>query len=124
MNFILVAVGGALGSVARYALSNFVSFYFKSAFPFGTVSINIVGSFLIGFCYYFIKNDNFFNENLKLFLIIGLFGGFTTFSTFSLDVLRLLEQNQLLMATVYVFFSIILSLIAVFGGYFIGGFFK
>ncbi|MFT5795670.1 MAG: CrcB protein, partial [Ulvibacter sp.] len=63
-------------------------------------------------------------ENLKLFLIIGLFGGFTTFSTFSLDVLRLLEQNQLLMATVYVCFSIILSLIAVFGGYFIGGFFK
>jgi CrcB protein len=124
MSFIFVAAGGALGSALRYALSNFVSFYFKSAFPFGTVSINIIGSFLIGVCYYFVKNDDFFNENLKLFLIVGLFGGFTTFSTFSLDILKLLEQNQLLVATVYVFFSILLSLVAVFGGYFVGGFFK
>jgi len=124
MSFVFIAFGGALGSVLRYTLSNFVSFYFKSAFPLGTMSINIIGSFLIGVCYYFIKNDNFVNENLKLFLIIGLFGGFTTFSTFSLDVFRLLEQSHLLTAIVYVFFSILLSLVAVFGGYFVGGFFK
>ena len=122
MNFIFIAIGGALGSVLRYILANFINFYFKSPFPFGTISVNIIGSFAIGICYYLLKNSDFFNENLKLFLIIGLFGGFTTFSTFSLDFFKLVEQNQLSMAGGYVFIYVFLSLIAIFAGYFIAGF--
>jgi len=122
MNFIFIAIGGALGSVLRYILANFINFYFKSPFPFGTISENIIGLFAIGICYYLLKNSDFFNENLKLFLIIGLFGGFTTFSTFSLDFFKLVEQNQLSMAGGYVFISVFLSLIAIFAGYFIAGF--
>jgi CrcB protein len=121
MNFIFIAIGGALGSILRYILSNFIQFYFKSPLPFSTISINIIGSFLIGLCYYLSKNSDFFNENLKLFLIIGIFGGFTTFSTFSLDFFKLVEQNQLLLAAIYIFISVFLSLIAVFAGYFIAG---
>jgi fluoride exporter len=102
-------------------LSNFMQFYFKYPFPLSSIAINILGSFLIGLCYYLSKNSDFFNENLKLFLIIGLFGGFTTFSTFSLDFFKLVEQNQLLLAAIYVFISVFLSLIAVFAGHFIAG---
>lgn len=119
INFVFIAIGGALGSVLRYLLSNLMGFYFKSPFPLATISINIIGSFLIGICYYFAKNSEFFNENLKLFLIIGLFGGFTTFSTFSLDIFKLVEQNQLLIAFTYILLSVFLSIIAVFMGYFI-----
>tara|TARA_Y100000389_G_scaffold169836_1_gene176393 strand:- start:20982 stop:21356 length:375 start_codon:yes stop_codon:yes gene_type:complete len=119
MNFIFIAIGGALGSLLRYLLSNFIQFYFKSPLPLATISVNIIGSFLIGLCYYFAKNSEFFNENLKLFLIIGLFGGFTTFSTFSLDILKLVEQNQLWTAFIYLSLSVFLSLVAVFVGYFI-----
>ena len=124
MNIFFIAIGGALGSVLRYILSNFIGFYFRSPFPFGTLSVHIIGSFLIGFCYYFIKNSDFFNENFKSFLIIGLLGGFTTFSAFSLDVFKLIEQNQSLIAGSYIFISVFLSLIAIFGGYFIGSFLK
>lgn len=119
MNFIFIAIGGALGSILRYLLSNFIQFYFKYPLPLATISVNIIGSFLIGLCYYFAKNSEFFNENLKLFLIIGLFGGFTTFSTFSLDILKLVEQNQLWTAFIYLSLSVFLSLVAVFVGYFI-----
>ncbi|MDA7705383.1 fluoride efflux transporter CrcB [Rickettsiales bacterium] len=123
INIFFIAIGGALGSILRYVLSNYIQFYIKSPFPFATISVNIIGSFLIGICYYLSKNNdfynNFFSENLKLFLIIGIFGGFTTFSTFSLDFFKLMEQEQFLLAAGYVFLSVFLSLIAVFAGYFI-----
>jgi CrcB protein len=119
IQFLFIAIGGALGAILRHLLSNYIQLYFKSPFPIATISINVIGSFLIGICYFFFKNNEFFNENLKLFLIIGLFGGFTTFSTFSLDIFKLIEQNQLLIAFGYIFLSVFLSIIAVFTGYFL-----
>ena len=109
-NLILVATGGALGAVLRYILTHISKLFFASSI-YGTISVNIMGSFLIG---YFITSD--FGKNLsenfiKFFLIIGLLGSFTTFSTFSYEVLDLINSKKYITSLTYIFISIFICII-------------
>ncbi len=114
-NLILVATGGALGAIIIYILTNFSKSLFASSI-YGTISVNIIGSFLIG---YFITSNfgNNLSENfVKFFLIIGLLGSFTTFSTFSYEVVELINSNKYISSFSYIFFSIFICVMSAYLG--------
>ena len=106
MNFLFVAFGGALGAVARYAISLIPV---KTGFPIHTLITNIVGAVLIGFIVGFTDNRDGISENVVLFWKTGVCGGFTTFSTFSLDAWYLIERGQTVASAVYMIASVVLS---------------
>ena len=111
----LIAFGGAIGAILRYFLTIIIP---NNNFPLAILTINIIGSFLIGISFYFLqKIAN--QELLKYFFTIGLLGSFTTFSTFSLDIFKLIEEKQILISINYIFASIFLSVFAVFLGYYL-----
>ena len=107
-----VFIGGSIGAALRYLISQYISSFTESYYA--TFLINILGSFAIGFILYWaIKKDDDFNTDLKLFLTTGLCGGFTTFSTFSLEVFKLFQSNQAMIAFSYMFTSLFSGLLAV-----------
>lgn len=115
-NILAVGLGGLLGSIARYLISHYFTQSNNGQFPWATTLVNIIGSIIIGILFaYFEKGINVSNE-VKLLLTVGFCGGFTTFSTFSLEFIKLLESGNLYTAGIYlllnVFFSISLCLIA------------
>ena len=111
-----VAIGGSLGSVARYLVAVGAGRLVGTAFPWGTLVINIVGSFLIGvFAESFALSWNV-SQTVRVFLTIGICGGFTTFSTFSLDTIVLMQRGELVPAGAYIVASVVLSIMALFGG--------
>jgi CrcB protein len=89
---LILAGGGALGTLARYALSGLSYRYLHPAFPYGTLIVNLLGSFLIGLLWGWWETHNL-NPGLRLFLFIGLLGSFTTFSTFALESFQLLRDG-------------------------------
>jgi fluoride exporter len=111
-----VAAGGALGSVARYLAGIGATRMFGLGFPWGTLIINILGSFLIGaFAEMFaLKWD--LPQEARVFLTVGICGGFTTFSTFSLDAYVLMERGDWWPAFAYIAGSVLLSIAALVGG--------
>ena len=114
-NLILVATGGALGAVLRYLLTNISKTLFVPSI-YGTISVNIIGSFLIG---YFITSDfgNNLSENfIKFFLIIGLLGSFTTFSAFSYEVVELINSKKYISSFTYIFISIFICIMSAYLG--------
>jgi CrcB protein len=116
-----VAVGSAAGGCLRYGVGLLVRY---SAFPYATFLCNCIGSFLIGFVSSFVLHKFGTNEMLRPLLVTGFLGGFTTFSTFSLDTLKLLQSEQFLYAAVYVVTSVVLSLLLVFTGFKLGDVFR
>ena len=111
-----VAIGGSLGSVARYLVAIGVGRLVGTAFPWGTLVINIVGSFLIGvFVESFALSWNV-SQAMRLFLTVGICGGFTTFSTFSLDAMVLMQRGELWPAGAYIVASVVLSILGLFVG--------
>jgi len=110
MTFFYVALGGAIGAALRYLTALVV------VFPFGTLLVNVVGSFLIGLAFVHLTTRGM--DRAMLFAVTGLLGGFTTFSAFSLDALKLVEKGQWGMAGAYVAGTVTLSLAAVFLGVF------
>ena len=115
-NILLVALGGACGSVARYLLSKLMQDNALSNFPFGTMTVNILGCLLIGMVYGLAENNISINPALKLLLTVGFCGGFTTFSTFMNESLSLLRADSAAMMALYVGGSVALGLLAVFAG--------
>lgn len=113
-NYILVSVGAAIGGVARYWLSNFVYKFLPENFPYGTFTVNLIGSIILGIVIYFFDSKELISPGLRLFLTIGFCGGFTTFSTFSLETINLLRDSQYLLAMLNIFSSVILCLAAVY----------
>lgn len=113
---IAVAAGGALGSVARYFGGIASGKLFGFGFPWGTLIINIAGSFLIGILaeLFALKWDA--SQGVRVFLIVGVCGGFTTFSTFSLDSFTLMQRGEMWPAAVYMAGSVVLSIGALFAG--------
>ena len=105
LNIILVATGGATGAVMRFILTNLSKNLFSSSI-YGTFSVNILGSFLIG---YFITSSyakNISEDFVKFFLIIGLLGSFTTFSAFSYEIISLIMSKKIFISFVYISISI------------------
>jgi fluoride exporter len=96
MMFFWVALGGALGTVGRFALSYVVSSHFGETFPWGTLIINVTGSFAIGFFGTLTDSDGalLVSSEFRNFFMIGICGGYTTFSSFSLQTLRLVQDGQ------------------------------
>ncbi|KJC60653.1 camphor resistance protein CrcB [Bradyrhizobium sp. LTSPM299] len=111
-----VAIGGSLGSVARYLVAIGAARLVGTGFPWGTLVINIVGSFLIGvFAESFALTWNV-SQTLRVFLTVGICGGFTTFSTFSLDAIVLMQRGEVRPAAAYIAASVALSILALVGG--------
>lgn len=112
-----VALGGALGSVARYGVTAGTTRLLGPSFPWGTLAVNVVGSFLMGFLMALLLRKYADSDTARLFLTTGLLGGFTTFSAFSLDVFNLMQRGENGVAAIYVLASVLLSILAVFGGF-------
>jgi len=113
---LLIGTGSFIGGVFRYSLSQFIQTRFLSAFPFGTLGVNIIGCFVMGFVFALSERTNMTSE-LRLFLATGLIGGFTTFSAFSNETFGLMRDGQLWYALAYIAASILLGLLATFFGY-------
>ena len=112
MNFLLIALGGAAGSLLRYGCSRWWN---ASAFPYGTLAVNVIGSFLIGVLWVLFAKQA--DEQKRLLLITGFCGGFTTFSAFSLEGLQLLQQARILAFFLYTFATLALGLVATYFGF-------
>jgi len=115
---VLLAVffGGGLGSILRHYSILFWRTQLGSAFPYGTLFVNVLGSLVIGVIMEGAAQKWNITAPLQAFMVVGILGGFTTFSSFSLDVFKLAETQGALLASAYVGLSVFLSLLAVFGG--------
>jgi fluoride exporter len=112
---LVIGIGSCIGGISRYLLSQLIQNKFLSAFPFGTLSVNIIGCFLIGIIFGLSERGNFTLE-WRLFLVTGFLGGFTTFSSFSNETVALLRDGQLWHAFTYITCSVIIGLLATFTG--------
>ncbi len=116
MTMIYIAIGGALGSVLRYLTMVEAGRVWGVEFPYGTLIVNVVGSLVMGLL---IGGIARFLPDVKILhplIAVGFLGGYTTFSTFSLDAVTLLERGEMLSMFVYVFLSVLLALLALFAG--------
>lgn len=116
-NLLLVLLGGGLGSIARYLLSYFFTKNNVSNFPWATFMANSLGCLLIGLLFGYIQKNNLQNETLKLLLITGFCGGFTTFSTFSLENIQFIQNQNYNLAIIYTLASISVGFLAVIIGF-------
>ncbi|MEM5473136.1 fluoride efflux transporter CrcB [Hoeflea sp. AS60] len=113
---VLVFVGGGLGAVSRHITAMAVVRALGTAFPWGTMVVNIVGSLVMGLLIAWLARRSSGDADLRLLLATGFLGGFTTFSAFSLDAVTLYERGALTAAAAYVIASVTVSILALFGG--------
>ena len=116
MHWLLIAMGGALGSMARFASTSYLTPMLSFKFPFGTFVINILGSFLIGVAYVLLVEKANISPLYRLFFMTGFLGGYTTFSAFSLEILQLWQEGHVLNAMFYAISSVVLGLLVTFAG--------
>ncbi len=115
--FLLVGAGGAIGAMSRYGIGILIGRLWHSNIPVATLFINIFGSLLMGVLIGLLAHYTpAWQGQARLFLAVGVLGGFTTFSAFSLDVIFLIERGQTVLALAYVLMSVILSICALFAG--------
>ena len=108
--------GGAIGTLARYGVSGFSHRVFSSIFPWGTLMVNLIGSFVIGLLWGISEQTNF-SPNIRAFIFIGILGGFTTFSSYSLETLNLFRDGEVKMGIINILANNILGLVLVFAGF-------
>ena len=120
MPTILIFLGGGIGACARYWLSTSVYQFLGTKFPFGTLVVNILGCFLIGLFMTLFEDRFLVNPNLRLFLTIGILGGFTTFSSFSFETISLLQEGSYFDGVINILSSVLVCLSATWIGHFIG----
>jgi CrcB protein len=115
-----IALGGAVGAVMRYAVSNGIHTLLGRGFPYGTLTVNVLGSLVMGFLYIFLIERLSNNLALRASLMIGFLGAFTTFSTFSIETFNLLENGEAFKALINILISVVLCLLAAWAGVIIG----
>jgi CrcB protein len=115
-NIILVGIGGLLGSVARYLVAVLLAGQTAGTFPFATLAVNVAGCFLIGLIFALSDRGNVLSPEWRVFLTTGFCGGFTTFSTFSYESLRLMQDGEYLYVASYILISVVVGLAATFLG--------
>src|SRR5664279_725758 len=116
MGYLVVFLGGGIGAALRHGINLAIARLLGTAFPYGTLMINITGSFIMGVvaAYFAFKGDA--SQHWRLFLTTGILGGYTTFSAFSLDAALLYERGEMGMAALYVIASVTISIIGLFTG--------
>ena len=117
MKYLLVFLGSGLGGSFRFFISSLLNKFTTISFPFGTLTVNILGSFLLGVLFFGFDTKEYFSPELKLLLAVGFCGGFTTFSTFSLETVNLIKDSHYLFASLNIFGNLILSIVGVYLGY-------
>ena len=117
---VMIAGGGAVGAVMRFLVSTGVHRVTGRDFPYGTLSVNVLGSLLIGFLYIYLIERASLGAEWRALLIIGFLGAFTTFSTFSMETLNLIENSELVKAASNVLLSVVLCLFATWVGVLVG----
>lgn len=117
---ISVAVGGSLGAVARYLINISPLAGVFDKFPLPTFLINVIGSFLIGFLMIVFADKMVVNENIRMAVIVGFLGAFTTFSTFEIEIFALVREKQVLIAFLYLFLSVLTGFVGVLAGVALG----
>ncbi|MCG7529837.1 fluoride efflux transporter CrcB [Psychrobium sp. MM17-31] len=118
-NLLMIAAGGALGAISRYGLSQLAINVFGKGFPFGTLIANFVGSLLMGLLFALIESESLMPQ-AKIALGVGFLGAFTTFSTFSLDTVLMIQAGDIQKAILNVLGNLVLCLTAVFIGLWLG----
>ena len=113
MHWLAVAIGGALGAMARYGISGWIFDSTSHKFPFATLSVNVMGSLVMGVLFVLILEKGALPPEMRSLLMIGFLGAFTTFSTFSLDALGLWQNGHLFLALVYALGTVVLCLAAI-----------
>jgi CrcB protein len=117
MTLVFVAIGGAIGSMARYLMQSLIGAYMGDAFPYATLLVNISGSVLMGLLIgWLARATQTHQQELRLFLAVGVLGGYTTFSSFSLDAIFLFEKEKYMAMSIYVLASVAVSLVGLFAG--------
>ena len=117
---LFIAAGGALGAVFRFLVSNGVHSFMSRGFPYGTLTVNVIGSFVMGISYVMLIERLNVSAEWRAFIIVGLLGAFTTFSTFSIETLELIENSELSKAMLNILFSVTLCIIGSWLGLILG----
>jgi fluoride exporter len=117
--YVAIAIGGTLGCWARYAQTNLVQAALGRDFPFATMSINVIGSFLMGFLFILTLERLMLPPSVRVGVLTGVLGGYTTFSTFEMETLLLAENGEFFKAALYVVLSVVIGFVAAFGGAYI-----
>ncbi|MBZ0204326.1 MAG: fluoride efflux transporter CrcB [Ignavibacteria bacterium] len=115
LHLIYIGLGGFIGAVSRYAVSRFIGGLFP-AFPFGTLTVNILGSFVLGFIVYSVSLGRNISPDMRDFITIGVLGGFTTMSTFAYESFRLFELNQMTFFVLNMVLNLVLCIAAIYAG--------
>jgi len=120
LGVLLVALGGGIGSATRYLVGGWFASRFGPAFPYGTFVINVTGSFIVGFFLAFAQERVSLSPYWRLFFAVGFVGGYTTFSTFEYESVRLLQDGEMLLGAVYLLGSVLTGGLAAVGGIVLG----
>ena len=120
LEVVLVALGGAIGSAARYLVGGWFASRFGPAFPYGTFVINISGSFIIGLFLAFAQDRAWLSPYWRLFFAVGFVGGYTTFSTYEYEAVRLLQSGETALGAIYMVGSMVTGAIAAIAGIVLG----
>ena len=113
---ISIFLGGGFGAIIRYLVIEQVNKLFLVAFPFGTIAVNVIGAFLIGLLSSYLAERLYVSENIKMFLIVGFCGGFTTFSSFNIEFYQLFSNGEILSSLIYVTTTFVLTVVAFYIG--------
>lgn len=116
MKIVLIILGGGIGSLARYSVSGWVHGKYAGVFPLGTLTVNLVGSFLIGVLWALFESATM-SPALRVFLFIGILGGFTTFSTYSLETLSLVRDGEVRTALLNILVNNVGGILLAFAGF-------
>lgn len=112
MTYVAIALGGAIGAFSRFGLMNLVASMLGNRLPWGTLLVNVCGSLLIGVLYVLVSERMLLSGEARALLMVGFLGAFTTFSTFSLDTVLLIQQGWLLQAIAYMLASVMICVLA------------
>lgn len=118
MKYIYILAGGAAGSLIRFVISEYISAKYPSDFPVGIFFVNILGALLIGFLFGYLTVNELMDDKLRFLLFVGLLGGFTTFSSFALENMRLIKDGLLLTSFLYIMLTNVIGIALAFTGYF------
>ncbi|MFW1676367.1 fluoride efflux transporter CrcB [Pontibacter sp. JAM-7] len=115
LHVVFIALGGAIGALGRYWVSGLLN---NAAYrlPYGTLACNVVGSFLMGVLFVLILEKSRISPEMRPLLMVGMLGALTTFSTFSLETVAMMQEGHVMSALIYILLSVFLSLLALYGG--------